>query len=386
MSEYGLKSEYRVERDKNGIMWKIENCGDGIGISFAEENRDFNIVEIPEQLGGKPVLALLDKAFYKNSFIKEIRIPDMVQRIGEEAFYHCDSLKKVTLSGNIRKIPKWCFSYCRELQEVNGLEHILFFEAYSFYMGLAVSELFLEQEIEYIGYYAFSECEIKKLYIGNIIQAGKMSFARCNCLREVYFSDAAKAVPAYCFFQCKNLQYLSLNLVTAIGNHAFGRCSSLKKLKLPASLTKIGKDILFENQMELVIIPEKYENMTYGGKVAKYIIRPTVSIVLNYNESKWKKETRVIYHGESMVSLPMLETTCKEMIGWYENPIQEQLSDEFLEFLVLKFGIWVKKLYETTLQPYNFEKPVYSDLLLYAKWRIKGDETEGLSETKKLCD
>ena len=126
--------------------------------------------------------------------------------------------------------------------------------------------------------------------------------------------------------------------------------------------------------------------MTYGGKVAKYIIRPTVSIVLNYNESKWKKETRVIYHGESMVSLPMLETTCKEMIGWYENPIQEQLSDEFLEFLVLKFGIWVKKLYETTLQPYNFEKPVYSDLLLYAKWRIKGDETEGLSETKKLCD
>lgn len=384
MPEYKEELGDRVECDANGIKWNVKNYGDGVGISFAEENRAFEIIEVPEQLGNKSVLALLEKAFYQNNFLKEIKIPNTVTEIGEEAFFHCDFLRKVTISENIKEIPKWCFSYCKKLEEINGLDHILSFASYSFYMALAVSELVLNQEIKYIGYYAFSECEVERLYLGNIVQAGKMSFARCNYLKEVYFSEDARAVPAYCFFGCKNLKYLSLSFVTAIGDAAFGRCESLKKLKLPAGLMKTGREILLENQMESVVVPEKYENITYGERAAEYIVYPTVSVSFDYNETYREREIRTIYYGETISPLPLSETICKEMIGWYENPTQERLSKELLELLILKYGTWIKDIYETTLQPYDFEKPIYSDITLYAQWRIKGGRK--LYEAKKLCD
>lgn len=375
MPEYGLESEYRVECDRNGIKWRVENYKDGVGISFAEENSVLEIVEIPEELGGKPVLALLDKAFYKNSSIKEVRIPDTVNKIGEEAFYQCGSLKSVNIPEGIKELSKWCFAYCNSLEELNGLEHIVVFDSYCFYKALTVFELILEQEIEFIGYYSFSECNIEKLYMGHIVHAGKMSFARCDSLREVYFCDNAKAVPAYFFFECRNLEKISLNCVTAIGEYAFGKCSRLKELKLPASLIKIGANILFQNQMKLVIVPEKYEEMTYGESAAEIFVRPTVSVLLKYNEYKWKDETKVIYYGERINTLPLLETKCREMTGWYESPTKEEISEEFLELLVLKYGEWFRKGYEATLQPYDFTKPIYSNLSLYAQWQIKENET-----------
>ncbi len=379
-------SEYRVEYDKNGVRWNVKDRKDGIEVQLEKENPLLEKIEVPSQLADKPVIALSEKSFYNNMSVKEIRLSDTIMEIGEAAFLNCPCLEKVSIPQNINKLPKWCFAYCKKLKEVEGLDQIIIFESYSFYKAFAAAELVLEQEIEFIGHYAFSECLIEKLYIGHIIHAGKMGFARCHNLQEVYFSNFAKAVPAYFFFACENLEKVSLNFVTAIGEYAFGKCRHLKNLKFPASLEKIGINSLFENQMESVIIPEKYNMVFYGEKAAKFIIRPTLTITLKYNEKEWKDEKKEIYYGEKIDALPLLETECKEIIGWYENPIQEQLSDEFLEFLVLKFGTWVKKLYETTLQPYNFEKPIYSDLLLYAKWRIKEDESEKWFETKKLCD
>lgn len=368
-------SEYEVKYDDNGIKWNVEYLIGGVGISFSKDNCSLEIIDVPSQIEDKPVLLLSEKAFYNNKTIKEIRIPDTVVTIGEAAFFQCELLEKIKLPERIRELPKWCFAYCKNLKELNGLEHIITFESYSFYKALAVSKLILEQEIEFIGYYAFSECYVEHLYMGHIIHAGKMSFARCDYLKEVYFLDNAKAVPAYFFFECKKLEKISLNCVTAIGDDAFGRCKSLKRLKLPASLTKIGRNILLENQMESVIVPEKYEEMTYGEKTAEYMIFPTVSVLLDYNNSNWKKETREIYYGETLSSLPLLETTCREMTGWYESPTQEKLSEELLEILILKYGTWLKSIYETTLQPYDFTKPIYSDITLYAQWRIKENET-----------
>ena len=96
------------------------------------------------------------------------------QPIGEAAFLNCPCLEKVSIPQNINKLPKWCFAYCRKLKDFqdfhmqkrnmlvlllqNYLDQIIIFESYSFYKAFAAAELVLEQEIEFIGHYAFSEC------------------------------------------------------------------------------------------------------------------------------------------------------------------------------------------------------------------------------------
>ena len=75
-------------------------------------------VDIPAELGGKPVTAIGEYAFHHNTTITSVKIPEGVTSIGESAFRWCSSLTEVTISEGVTSIGGTAFAYCSSLTEV----------------------------------------------------------------------------------------------------------------------------------------------------------------------------------------------------------------------------------------------------------------------------
>ena len=69
---------------------------------------NYSIPSSVEELG--------DYSFYNNSKLKEIIIPDKVNKIGTECFYSCYSLEYVKINSKI--IGDWAFELCPKLKKV----------------------------------------------------------------------------------------------------------------------------------------------------------------------------------------------------------------------------------------------------------------------------
>ena len=61
-------------------------------------------VVIPDTLGGSPVTAIGDYAFYGNGGLVSVTIPDTVTSIGYMAFAYCDGLTAVTIPEGVTYI------------------------------------------------------------------------------------------------------------------------------------------------------------------------------------------------------------------------------------------------------------------------------------------
>ena len=113
-----------------------------------------------------------------------------------------------------------------------------------------------------IEYGAFVGCPIKKLTIGSNVTTvlpswsfnggvleeldvncpfGESTFARITTLKKVTLGDSITKISQMAFLDCKGLQTVSIpSGLTEIGKQAFFGCSSLQNVTLPASLTEIG--------------------------------------------------------------------------------------------------------------------------------------------------
>ena len=73
-------------------------------VTICKYNGNDTSVVIPDEIDGKKVVCLGDKAFYWNLEITDIKIPEGVTSIGNEAFWECLKLENITVPNSIKKI------------------------------------------------------------------------------------------------------------------------------------------------------------------------------------------------------------------------------------------------------------------------------------------
>ena len=79
---------------------------------------DIEVVEIPEKINDKKVLAIDDSAFYGKQKLKKVIIPKYVIRIGHQSFIGCDNLEEVVLPDNLLDIGGYAFKVCPKLKRI----------------------------------------------------------------------------------------------------------------------------------------------------------------------------------------------------------------------------------------------------------------------------
>jgi hypothetical protein len=150
---------------------------------------------IPSTLEGSAVIAIGGKAFYDQSGITSISIPDSVKSIGSYAFYGCSSLTQISLPSSLTSIASDCFYKCEGLTAVAIPEGVTTIGPYAFYGCGGLTQLSLPSTVTSIGNYAFNSCYSLASMSVSAIDPPTLgsTYSLCDSLRYIYVPKASVA-------------------------------------------------------------------------------------------------------------------------------------------------------------------------------------------------
>ncbi len=92
--------------------------GEAQGVRITSVNPEEEYVPVPEQIGGLPVLELGSYAM-KNSRIRELQLPECLQKIGRYAFYNCEKLERISLYDGLKDIGTGAFTGVHRVHSIH---------------------------------------------------------------------------------------------------------------------------------------------------------------------------------------------------------------------------------------------------------------------------
>ena len=98
--------------------------------------------------------------------------------------------------------------------------------------------------VEEISEFAFHKTKLRKVNLGKSLKhLGIGAFKGCKNLESVEFEQSAcKEIPTSCFYRCTSLKEIVLpESITRIGSDAFRDCSNITTIDLPESLREISR-------------------------------------------------------------------------------------------------------------------------------------------------
>ena len=232
----------------------------------------------------------------KRRYVREVIIPNGVERINYQAFYSCTNLNRVKIGDSVSKIDDRAFFNCKSLKDVEGGKNIGYVgtEAFLRCRKLTTLPKFWSKSKKAIehGYACFSNTGIRSVSIPRWdTEVGERFYAECENLRKVVFTKEQKLISVDAFYKCKNLREVKFspglpmignfrwcekleeanipNTVKYICRQAFQHCRSLKKVSLPNSLKSID-EMAFQDcrSLKQIKIPKKIkkiEQKTFQG-------------------------------------------------------------------------------------------------------------------------
>lgn len=220
------------------------------------------VVDIPKYVKNgdkKGVITTIDNTFYKNTYIKEVTVPNTVTKIygkyQEGAFEGCSKLQKIILPENLEIISSRSFTNCSKLDNV-----------------------IIPDTVTNLGEFVFASCtSLKNITLSkNLKEIYGGTFHGCTALEDITIPSKVQA-----------LRYTGSGFVNEVG--VFSECTSLKHITLPYSLTCMDsqtfngdtklKDITYMGTMEdakNIILGDKLGSIDYSTETdtnsTKYIL------------------------------------------------------------------------------------------------------------------
>ncbi len=202
-------------------------------------------------------------SFMLCSSLQEITLPKGVTEIGESAFSDCISLKKINLPEGISEIPDMAFMNCLKLEKVTwpktGLIRIGK-DAFEYCAQLKDAQF--GKKLEEIGEFAFYGSGLTKAMLPDTVtKLGEAAFAGTK-ITALTLSKGLNEIPNLLCYQCYSLKTVKIPAgITRIGDGAFMECESLTGVTLPEGLLSIGNRA-FMQDVEMVQAYYGY----FGGK------------------------------------------------------------------------------------------------------------------------
>ena len=166
---------------------------------------------VPYSIDNRRVTSIGQNAFQDNTALREIEIPEGVEKIGIRAFSGCTNLERVTLPQSVTDIGKNAFYRCASLYAINLPVNIKAVRAYTFYGCRNLTSIQIPDFVTDIGTYAFYGCEgLTSVVIPQrVTSIGEYAFSHCSDLMEVLIPASATKIPKNAFETCPNLCYIS---------------------------------------------------------------------------------------------------------------------------------------------------------------------------------
>ena len=200
----------------------------------------------PKYVGGVEVKSIKNgtsgNGEFRLSSVKEIALPDSMNRLGNYAFVY-GNFSKVILPDALEEINVDAFYCCRRLSDISFPDTLETIGASAFLGCDSIEEIDLPSSLKSIGSNAFGQCHLLESIVipESVTSIGTYAFSSCERLTEVVIPSSITIVPNHLFYCCSNLETVEFKgQITEIGTCGFYSCASLKTLVLTGDVTSIG--------------------------------------------------------------------------------------------------------------------------------------------------
>lgn len=165
-------------------------------------------VTIPSRYKGKPVTVIDPVAFYNNSAVTSVTIPDSVTAIPDYAFGFCSQLTNISIPNSVTFIGFSAFNSCTSLKSITLPSSLSTIQSYAFYNCGNLKTIRIPVSVTSIGNYAFDVCPslMTVTYPGSKTQWDAITKGSnndvlenhlvCNTLEATFTADGTTFAPA----------------------------------------------------------------------------------------------------------------------------------------------------------------------------------------------
>lgn len=231
-------------------------------VSFGVNTFFKNLIQGNINLSGlKNIKSFGSGAFSRNN-ISSYNLPEGVEVLNGTFGYN--NIEVVTMPDSVKVVDDcaFCWQQVSQIQFSANLEKI---GEYAFANNSLVGELVIPDTIKTIGDYAFYESvNITKLRLGaNVEKIGKLAFAYNSSLTSIVFNDKLKSIEEAAFTQASIKSLKTPDSLEKIGGYVF--CNNkISSLTLNEGLKSIGEMAFFFNVIPKITVPSTVTDLGNG--------------------------------------------------------------------------------------------------------------------------
>ena len=255
--------QYDSEKDFQ-IDWDTKVEGGVIITRYIGSKKE---VRIPPSIQNNPVTGIRESAFWHNSNITRVIIPNSVTSIGNRAFSNCESLTSVTIGNGVTSIGNGAFYSCKSLTSVTIGNSVTSIGDEAFSNCGSLTNITIPNGVTSIGNMVFSNCTgLTGIIIpDSVTSMGGGAFSYCNKLTSVIIGKGITSLNLFItwnghygsFQNCTSLTSVTIgNGVTIIGDNAFFNCTNLTNVIIPDSVTSIWSEAFASSGLTSITIPD----------------------------------------------------------------------------------------------------------------------------------
>ena len=183
------------------------------------------------------------EAFASCVNLREVNLPEKIEKIGVGAFRNCRSLSSIKIPKSVEAIPKDAFSNCRSLSSVQFAGEITSIGESAFQNCENLTQLDIPKSVRRIERNAFQGCRnLRSISVPDIGEIEDNLFRNCASLSEITIPENVTRIGIHSFDGCRSLGTVILpGRVRTIGAYAFNECRALKRVVLPEYLEELGQ-------------------------------------------------------------------------------------------------------------------------------------------------
>jgi hypothetical protein len=261
----------------DGDVTKIPNKG------LEDKTKLIAILELPSTITEIGEYAFRYTVSYKG--FKTINFNEGIQRIKQRAFLSNRGFTSVKLPNSLKFMDKFVFNSCGNLKSITFGEGMrrFYHDGNANYSGYNVANgMFEATSLDTVTWNAIDCCDFVQSAFSPFTtesMTGTTDHTK-NTIKNVYFGDKVKHIPACMFWKCPNISNTIVipESCERIGDKAFQACTGIRTVIVKAKTPPLLTPATYEQNPNAVFSSSDGKNSVFRQYTKSWIVMPNLTI------------------------------------------------------------------------------------------------------------